>query len=88
MNKIKISENSLTDLIYQIIKEEYGDVQLFNKNKTYVFNFDEIYQLVNDLRKVENLLISNSELFNNKPELNDRINRLKRSVKLLNKKMN
>lgn len=88
MNTININEKDLKYIISKILNEDNTYIEPFNKNKTYTLNFQEIYQIKNDLIKVYNFLVDNSKYIDNKPEVNDRINRLKRSFKILEKKFN
>jgi len=85
MNKIKINMEELTMLIESVLSED--DLNLVNTNSKYNLNDSEMYQLYQDLVRVKSYLISIEQMIENKPDHNDKINRVKRNLKLLSKKI-
>lgn len=84
---MEINENDIKLIVKRILKEGAIDFNLVD-NSDYIFNYNELYQLYNDLNKINHFLHENSQFINNKPDLNDKVNRLNRSIKLINKKLN
>lgn len=70
-------------LIRQIIKEELSTLPIVNSNKKYEFSYEEMNILNRDLEKLNTFLNSQTS---NSPELSDKKMRLKRIIKIIDKK--
>lgn len=89
MTKLKLTEGELAEIIKKIIVEDYSDnINIVNKNAEYKFSYNEIYQLSGDLHKIYNFIQEIESLIPNRAEYSDKLNRVKRSIKILNKKTN
>lgn len=89
MAKVILTENDLIDLIKSIITESNSnDINIINPSAEYVLTNDEMYKLTQDLYNVYDFFKKINGLSPNNAEYVDRFNRVKRSIKMLNKKLN
>ena len=71
-------------LIRQLIKEELSTLPLINSKKKYEFSYEEINLINRDLEQLNSFLYSQT---NNSPDLADKKMRLKRIIKIIDKKL-
>jgi cell division protein FtsL len=80
---IHLTESDLSNVIQKILKEEISTIK-----SEYVLKQTDFYQLQQDLYKLHKFFEDISTQVNsngNNPEYVDKLNRLKRSIKILNK---
>lgn len=70
-------------LIKQLIKEELSKLPFNNSAEEFVLSSDEMYVLYRDLHEMERYLSKQND---NSPDSNDKKNRLKRILKIIDKK--
>ncbi len=73
-------KNRLQSMIRQILKEE---LPIANLNKMYEFSYSELNLINRDLEKLNDFLSSQT---NDSPDLSDKKMRLKRIIKIIDKK--
>ena len=89
MAKVILTENDLIGLIKKIITEsDSNDINIVNTNAEYSLTNSEMYRLTQDLYNVYDFFNKINGLTPNNAEYVDRFNRVKRSIKMLNKKLN
>ena len=73
----------IKETIKEIIREEMDSLPLHNPDKKYEFSYNEMYMIYRDLHNIEEYMI---KLQDTSSEAHDRKARLKRIIKLVDKK--
>ena len=73
----------IKETIREIIKEEMDNLPFYNPDKKYEFSYNEIYMVYRDLHDIEGYLLKQQDTSS---EAHDKKARLKRIIKLVDKK--
>ncbi len=86
---MKIKLNELNELIQKAIYNKLNEsgLSIINDNETFNLTYDELYMICGAVDRALDFINKYKHEMSNKPEANDRINRLSKSSRLLNRKL-
>ena len=83
---MKMTLKELRETIVSAIKED-STLNIMDTNKKITFDYMEAMQMMQNLQKVRNYMISLENIVENKPDLHDKTNRARKIIKSFEKKL-
>lgn len=83
---MKITLKELREVIVHAIKED-KTLNIMDTNKKVMFDYMEAMQIMQNLQKVRDYMISLENTVENKPDLHDKTNRVRKIIKSFEKKL-
>lgn len=83
---MKMTLKELKEAIVNAIKED-STLNIMDTNKKITFDYMEAMQMMQNLQKVRDYMISLENIVENKPDLHDKTNRVRKIVKSFEKKL-